>query len=343
MPIQYGSGSIEEHRLVRRSAGLFDVSHMGQLLVRGTGAGAFLDRLVTSNMATLEENQSTYGLLCRQDGGVIDDVFVYRLPGEWLIVVNASNGTRDVAWFEKNLPRSGVELTDTSDQFAMFAFQGPHAIGVMDTLCSTDTVTVSAVPRFSAARVTIGGVECTIGRTGYTGEDGVEIFAPTEHASVVWDTILKEAAARDVECGPIGLAARDSLRFEPGFPLYGHELNEEISPIQARLKWACNLEKDFIGAEALRKEAEQDVATKLATVQLAERGVPRQGYAVFHEGTKAGYVASGMYAPTIDAYCANIFVASALAKIGTELEIEIRDKRKPAVVVKRPLYKPAYR
>jgi len=339
MPIQYGSGSIEEHRLVRRSAGLFDVSHMGQVMVRGTGAEAFLDGLVTSNVSALEENQSTYGLLCRQDGGVIDDVFVYRLPGEWLIVVNASNVTRDVAWFQKNLPESGVELTDASDRFAMFAFQGPRAIGVMDALSGN----VSAVPRFSAARVTIGGVECTIGRTGYTGEDGVEIFIPTGHASVVWDAILMEARAQDVECGPIGLAARDSLRFEPGFPLYGHELNEETSPIQARLKWACNLEKEFIGAEALRRQAELGVATKLATVQLTERGMPRQGHTVLHDGAKAGYVASGMYAPTIDAYCANIFVASALAKIGTELEIEIRDKRKRAVVVRRPLYKPAYR
>ena len=201
----------------------------------------------------------------------------------------------------------------------------------------------SDVPRFSAARVTIGGVECTVGRTGYTGEDGVEIFAPGEHATAIWEAIFAEARAQNVECGPIGLAARDSLRFEPGFALYGHELSEEISPIQARLKWACNLEKEFIGAEALRRQAERGVSTKLATVQLAERGVPRQGHIVISDGAEVGYVASGMYAPTIDAYCANVFVASDLAKIGTELEIEIRAKRKRAVVVKRPLYRPAYR
>ncbi len=339
MPIQYQSGSIEEHRLVRRSAGLFDVSHMGQVMVRGDAAGEFLDRLITSNVSSLEEDQSTYGLLCRQDGGVIDDVFVYKLSGEWLVVVNAANAARDLAWFQANQPDSGVELIDASPMFAMFAFQGPRAIGVMDALHGN----VSDVPRFSAARVTIGGVECTVGRTGYTGEDGVEIFAPGEHATAIWEAIFAEARAQNVECGPIGLAARDSLRFEPGFALYGHELSEEISPIQARLKWACNLEKEFIGAEALRRQAERGVSTKLATVQLAERGVPRQGHLVISDRAEVGYVASGMYAPTIDAYCANVFVASDLAKIGTELEIEIRAKRKRAVVVKRPLYRPAYR
>lgn len=344
MPIQYQSGSIEEHRLVRRSAGLFDVSHMGQITVRGPGAAAFLDHLITRNVASLEEEQSTYGLLCREDGGVIDDVFVYRFQSEWLVVVNAANVARDVAWFQANLPDSGVELTDASDRFAMFAFQGPRAIGVMDALGSAeDTGRVSEVPRFSATRMRIGGMECTIGRTGYTGEDGVEIFAPTGSASVIWETILAEAKAQDVECGPIGLAARDSLRFESGFALYGHELSEEISPIQARLKWACNLEKQFIGAETIRRQAEHGVATTLTTIQLTDRGVPRQGHAVIHDGMKVGYVASGMYTPTVDAYCANVFIASGLAKIGTELEIEIRDKRKRALVVKRPLYKPAYR
>ncbi|MBU8912995.1 MAG: glycine cleavage system aminomethyltransferase GcvT [Spirochaetales bacterium] len=344
MPIQYGSGSIEEHRLVRRSAGLFDVSHMGQIMVRGNAAGEFLDRLITSDVSSLEDNQSIYGLLCRQDGGVIDDVFVYKLSGEWLVVVNAANAARDLAWFQTNLPAGGVELTDASPRFAMFALQGPRAIDVMDSLCgSEDTGNVGGVPRFSAVRATIAGAECTIGRTGYTGEDGVEIFAPAEHATAIWEAIFAEAGALDIACGPVGLAARDSLRFEPGFALYGHELTEEISPIQARLKWACNLEKDFIGAEALRLQAEQGVTTRLATVQLVERGVPRQGHTVISGGTEVGYVASGMYAPTIDAYCANVFVASALARIGTELEIEIRGNRKRALVVKRPLYKPAYR
>ena len=327
--------------MVRRSAGLFDVSHMGQVMVRGAGAGAFLDRLVTSSVISLKENQSIYGLLCLPSGGVMDDVFVYRLPNEWLVVVNASNATRDLRWLKSHVPDSGVDLEDASDRFAMFALQGPHAIDVMDAVC--DRGVASGVPRFSAARVSITGVDCTIGRTGYTGEDGVEIFAPAGDAVAIWEKILAEAASGNVECGPIGLAARDSLRFESGFALYGHELGEEISPVQARLKWACNLEKDFIGATAIRGQVADGVPTKLATVQLAERGVPRQGYPVLSEGAVIGHVASGMYAPTVDAYCANVFVHSELAGIGTKLEIEIRGRRKQAVVVKRPLYKPAYR
>jgi glycine cleavage system T protein (aminomethyltransferase) len=341
MPIQYPTGSIEEHRKVRRSAGLFDVSHMGQIVVRGPGAGAFLDQVVSSSVISLDEYQSTYGLLCLPAGGVIDDVFVYRLPDKWLIVVNASNTTRDVEWLRSHLPDAGLELEDVSNQFAMFAFQGPNAIGLMDAAC--DRGAASTVERFSAATVTLAGVECTIGRTGYTGEDGVEVFVPGRHAVAIWERILAEANASRVECGPIGLAARDSLRFEPGFALYGHELTEEISPIQARLKWACHLEKDFIGAEAIRQQAKDGVTTRLATVQLSERGVPRPGYPVLSEGVVTGYVASGMYAPTIDAYCANVYVASELTRVGTTLEIEIRGKQKSAVVVKRPLYRPAYR
>lgn len=352
MPIQYRAGPIEEHRLVRRSAGLFDVSHMGQILVRGDGAASFLDRLITSRVSALELNQSTYGLLCREDGGVLDDVFAYRLEDEWLIVVNAANTERDFSWFVRHKPDSGVELENVSSWFAMFAFQGPRAIGVMDTVVETITASaelgggegpVSAIPRFSAANLVVDGTGCIIGRTGYTGEDGVEIFVRAENAVPVWERVLAAAESAGVECGPIGLAARDSLRFEPGFALYGHELTEAVSPIHARLKWACDLEKDFIGAEAIRKQVEDGVSLRLATVTMTERSVPREGYIVYRDGAEVGRVASGMYAPTVDAYCANVFVASDSARVGTELQIEIRDRKKRAVVVKRPLYKPAYR
>ena len=349
MPIQYTSGSIEEHRLVRQSAGLFDVSHMGQIIVRGDGSAGYLDELVSSPIRSLAENQSAYGLLCLPSGGVIDDVFVYRLAGEWLVVVNASNAERDFQWFRDHLPGSGVEIEDASARYAMFAFQGPLAIGVMDTLCAGDSPAgssrpaVSTIERFWAARLTIAGVQCIIGRTGYTGEDGVEVFAPASAALNVWEAVLAAAAAAGVACGPIGLAARDSLRFEPGFPLYGHELTEDISPVQARLKWACDLEKDFIGAPAIREQAASGVSPRLATVRLEERGVPRQDYPVLQDGTPVGTVASGMYCPTVDAYCANVYVPAGLAGVGTKLDIEIRGSMKPAVVVKRPLYKPAYR
>ena len=339
MPIQYRPGPIEEHRLVRRSVGLFDVSHMGQLLFRGERVAAFLDSMLSNSIAALGPWQSTYALLCREDGGVLDDVFVYRLPDHWMVVVNAANTAKDAQWFRAHLP-GNVAMEDRSDETAMIAVQGPHAVPLLDALTGGK---VSPIDRFSAAGLSLAGVSCTVGRTGYTGEDGVEIFLPARSALEVWEAVLAQAQRQQVECGPAGLAARDSLRFEPGFPLYGHELTEEISPIQARLTWACSLDKEFVGAQALRRQVDEGVPTRLATVRLSDRGVPRQGYRVLHQGRPVGSVASGMYAPTVDAYCANVYLPAPLARTGTEVHIEIRNQAKQAVVVKRPLYTPAYR
>lgn len=354
MPITYSGGAIEEHRLVRRSAGLFDVSHMGQFLVSGPDALDYLQRLVTTNLATVSEQESTYALLCRHDGGVLDDLFLYNLPDHWLIVVNAANREKDFSWFERHLPEppapdtaARVRLEDVSEATAMIAFQGPKALFVMDRLTEG---AASDIPRFGAAQRSLVGLpqpftgrSVTIGRTGYTGEDGVELFVPDTMAQAVWELILAEAERAGVEAGPVGLAARDSLRFEPGFALYGHELTEEITPLEARLKWACDLEKEFIGRDALIAQREKGLEQRLATVRLTQRGVPREGYRVLKDGEPVGVVATGMYAPTVDAYCANVFVPPALAKTGTEVDIDIRGRSRSAVVVKRPLYRPAYR
>ena len=352
MPISYGSGPIEEHRLVRRSAGLFDVSHMGQFHVSGPGALDYLQRLVSPDLLSVAEQGSTYALLCREDGGVLDDLFLYNLPDRWLVVVNAANRAKDYAWFADHLPGGagapdGVRLDDVSDDTAMFAFQGPAALTVMDRL--TDG-RASAIPRFSAAELELAGLPApaaaralTVGRTGYTGEDGVELFVPASIAQQVWERVLGEAEAAGVEAGPIGLAARDSLRFEPGFALYGHELTEEITPVEARVTWACDLEKEFIGREAIAARKAEKPRVRLATITMTERGVPREGYRVLSDGREVGWVATGMYAPTVDAYCANVFVERPLAKIGADVDIEIRGRTKHAVVVKRPLYTPAYR
>ncbi|TVQ26793.1 MAG: glycine cleavage system aminomethyltransferase GcvT [Spirochaetaceae bacterium] len=340
MPIQYPAGSIEEHRLVRRSAGLFDVSHMGRLKVTGTGAAAYLDRLVSSSIAKLGVNESTYGLLCNESGGVIDDLFVYRLAESWLVVVNASNAEKDIAWFRSHLPESGATLTDVSDQTVMFAFQGPQAIALLDH----DTGgRASAIERFHAALIDVCGVPCTVGRTGYTGEDGVELFAAADHAERLWTGILALADRHGVDAGPIGLAARDSLRFEPGFPLYGHELDEQTTPVEARLTWACDPDTDFIGRDAILERKRAGAERKLATVVMEERGVPRQGCDVYHEDRCVGVVTTGLYAPTVDAFCANVYVESELARTGSIVHIDIRGGRKRAVVASRPLYKPAYR
>jgi glycine cleavage system aminomethyltransferase T len=189
----------------------------------------------------------------------------------------------------------------------------------------------------------VGTNDVLLARTGYTGEDGVELFVSAKRAVELWERILAEAAALGLECGSIGLAARDSLRFEPGFPLYGHELTEETTPIQARLGWACDMEKEFVGAHAIRERAAAGSQTVLATLRLADRGVPRQGHQVWQGDERVGHVASGMYCPTVDAYCANAYLSSQYSRVGIELDVEIRDRRKRAIVVKRPLYRPAYR
>ncbi len=340
MPVSYERGAIAEHRLVRRSAGLFDTSHMAQYRVSGTGALEYLERLVSARISGVAEWSSTYALLCRDDGGVLDDLFLYRLPDAWLVVANAANRESDAEWFRDHLPASGAAFADASDETSMFAFQGPRALAVMDRI--TDA-TASRIPRFGAAELALAGCSVIVGRTGYTGEDGVELFVPGDAARAVWELLLGEADDAGIEAGPIGLAARDSLRFEAGFPLYGHELSTEISPVEARLTWACDFEKEFIGRDALARRRERGVERRLATVRMTERSVPREGFPVQSDGKETGHVASGMYCPTVDASCANVFIPPALAKTGTDVDIEIRGRPRPAVVVKRPLYTPAYR
>lgn len=341
MPMQYGTGAIAEHRLVRSSAGLFDVSHMGQFSVTGEGAADWLERMVSAEIVSVQPNGSTYALLCREDGGVLDDLFIYRLADEWLIVANAANEQSDFAWLTVHLPGDGsVTLTNRSAEYAMFAWQGPRAIEVMDSVTGGSA---SAIERFSSNRGEIAGHQLTVGRTGYTGEDGVELFLANEAAETVWTAILAEAERLGVEAGPIGLAARDSLRFEPGFALYGHELSTAVTPVEARLTWACSLDTPFIGRDAIYELKEAGPKRKLATLRMVEKGVPREGCEILADGQEVGEVVSGMYAPTVDAYCANAFLLPEWAKRGTVVDVDIRGRRKRAEVVKRPLYKPAYR
>lgn len=340
MPLQYPDGAIAEHRLVRESVGLFDVSHMGRVRVTGAGATAFLERLLTNSIAALDVGGSSYSVMCREDGTAIDDVFVYRQADGFLVVLNAANHDRDMAWIRDHTP-AGVSVTDITEQTAMVAVQGPNALQVIDRLTDSPA---SEIPRFSFQQRQLADAKVTVARTGYTGEDGVELYIPVAHAQPVWNAVLAEAQAAGIAAGPCGLAARDSLRFEPGFALYGHELDDQTTPIEARLAWACDFDTPFIGREALLRQKADGVAKKLATVRLTEPGVPRQGFNVMAaEDEPAGVVASGMYAPTVDAYCANVFVRPDLARTGTIVHIEIRDRLRTAEVVKRPLYKPAYR
>ncbi len=340
MPVQYPTGPIEEHHLTRRSAGLFDIDHMGQITVTGAEAEPFLNRLVTWDITLLAENQAHYALMCYEHGGVVDDVFVYKLTGRWFVVVNASNLDKDFAWMQEQAQGYNVTLTNVSAETYMLALQGPKAIDLLQTLTPAN---LAGVPRFNAVETEISGIPAIIGRTGYTGEDGVEIFFPAEAALRLWETVLTAGPAAGIEIKPIGLAARDSLRFEPGFALYGHEISPDITPIEANLGWACKFDSDFIGRAALLKQKETGVAKKLIGFELTEKGVPRQDYPVATAaGQPIGTVVTGLYAPSVDKYCGQAFVPPEYAAVGTPLQIIIRDKPKAAVVVKRPFYTPAY-
>jgi glycine cleavage system T protein len=341
MPVQYPTGPIEEHYATRRSAGLFDIDHMGQITVTGPEAEACLNHLVTWDIGLLAENQAHYALMCTDNGGIVDDVFVYKLAGRWFVVINASNLDKDYQWIQQHSQGYDVTITNVSDHTYMLALQGPRAIELLQKLITAD---MSTVARFNAVETDLVGVSAIIGRTGYTGEDGVELFFPAEAALNVWETILHTGATTGIEIKPIGLAARDSLRFEPGFALYGHEITADITPIEAGLGWACKLDSNCIGREVLLQQKEKGVTKKLIGFELTEKGVPRQDYPVANaEGETIGTVVTGLYAPTVDKYCGHAYVPPEYAAIGTPLKIMIRDKPKEAVVVKRPFYTPAYR
>ncbi len=341
MPVQYPTGPIEEHHITRRSAGLFDIDHMGQFTVTGPDAEPYLNRLVTWDVRQMAMHDAHYALMCHDHGGVIDDVFVYKLPDRWFVVVNASNRAKDYDWMQQHAAGFDVTLTDISDETYMVALQGPRAIELLDQLVPVD---MADVPRFTAAETSLDGVPVLIGRTGYTGEDGVEIFFPAEQAVQVWEGILNAGPQHGIEIAPIGLAARDSLRFEPGFALYGHEIDDNTSPLEARLGWACVFDKDFIGKEALLQQKSEGLAKKIVGFELTDRGVPREGYTVLNvDGDEIGAVVTGLFAPTVEKYCGHAYVAPEYAKLGTGMQRLVRNKPKAAKGVKRPFYTPAYK
>ena len=359
MPIQYGS-AVEEHRLCRRSAGLFDTSHMGRFLLYGEGAGDALSAMVSSAILDMKSGEARYSLLLNEQGGIIDDLFIYRLgetpdhKDSWFIVVNAGNREADLAWITPRLPPR-VTLEDLSESSCMIAVQGPRAVGLLDRFSSSakinrgftsdvpERAAVSEIPRSYMAHISLAGVNVLAGRTGYTGEDGAEIYCGSGKALFLWETILSKAKETGIEAGAIGLAARDSLRFEAGMPLHGHEISAETSPLEALLSWACDFSKDFTGKEALLKQKEAGLKRKLITINVTG-GVPREGYAVLNaKGGHIGKVVAGMFCPTTGTYSANAFVPPEYAATGTQLAVEIRGAAKEAVVIKRPLYIPVYR
>lgn len=340
MPVQY-SGIIEEHTATRNAAGLFDISHMGQINVRGPDALPFLQHIATQDVATIGQGLANYALLCYPDGGIVDDIFIYHLPDRYLVVVNASNADKDFAWMQQHSQGFDVALDNISDQTTMLALQGPRAEAILDRITDLD---VAALPFHGVVEgVLLGDVPAIIARTGYTGEDGFELFFDNAHAARVWDGLLEEGHADGIK--PIGLGARDSLRFEPKLALYGHEINEQINPYEAALGWVVKLDKgDFIGSAALRQVKAEGPRRKLVGLEMTGRGIARQGYPVATvEGEIVGEVTSGMPAPSLGKNLALALVRADLAKIGGELDVIIRGKPVRAQIVKTPFYQTRYK
>ena len=331
MPVQY-AGIIEEHVAVRSSAGIFDVSHMGEFRVSGSGAKAALQGIVTNDLDRIDAvGHALYTVMCAEDGGIIDDLIVYHTGDlEYLIVVNAANLETDWAWFTAHLP-ADVEAADESGRTALIAVQGPRAIGIVSELAGDGW---EAPGRFTIAEATLDGIPVLAARTGYTGEDGVELFCHTSQAPAVWRLLLSFP-----EITPCGLGARDTLRLEMGYPLYGSDMDRSVDPVSAGLGWVVPKEKaGFIGHAAIAAVRESGPVRKLVGLTVSD-GVPRHGYPVLHGTSEVGNVASGTFSPTLGHGIATAYVPAALAAEGTALEIEIRRKVVPAVVTRPPFVK----
>jgi len=346
MPVQYTS-VLEEHRAVREAAGLFDVSHMGEFEVVGPEALALIQYVTTNNAARLAVGQVQYSLICREDGTVVDDILVYRLGEEryWL-VVNAANIDKDWTWITRARDRAGFQnltLRNMSAEVALLALQGPAAERILQPLVSG--LSLSEIGFYWARTgVTVAGIETLVlSRTGYTGEDGFELYCRAEDAVALWEALM--AAGRDEGLRPCGLGARDTLRFEVRLPLYGHELTDQTNPYEAGLGAFVKTKKgvDFIGREALAAIRERGVTRKLVGLEMIGRGIPRQGYPVAYRGQVVGEITTGNFAPSVNKNLGLAYVPAELAAEGTELEVLIRGKAVPARVVPTPFYQPRYR
>ncbi|RME64228.1 MAG: glycine cleavage system aminomethyltransferase GcvT, partial [Caldilineae bacterium] len=298
LPVQYPTGPTVEHNAVRNAAGVFDIDHMGQFELTGPEALAFLQFVQVFDAAALNVWDAHYSLLCYNDGTIVDDIFLYRLPDRWMIAVNAANREKDFTWLQSHLHGYQAQLRDISDETYMLAVQGPKAEAILQRLTDAD---LSAVPARTALEATVAGAPMLLGRTGYTGEDGFELYLPADQAVAFWDRLLE--AGRDDGLLPCGLAARDSLRFEACMPLYGHEIDAHTNPLEARLGWTVSFDKpDFLGREALLKEKLEGTSRLLVGFEMVDRAVPREHYPIAIDGQVVGHVTTGMKSPTLDKF-----------------------------------------
>jgi aminomethyltransferase len=332
MPVQY-QGVIEEHRAVRTAAGLFDVSHMGEVRVKGAGAEALLQRLTPNDVAKLAPGRAHYSGLLTERGTYVDDVLVYRLGGEdFLVVVNAANAGRDFEWIASR-SAGEAEVLDESERFALLALQGPQALEILAPLAAGD---VAGLKYYGFAQGEVDGARALISRTGYTGEDGFELYLAPEDAPRVWRRLVAAGAA------PAGLGARDTLRLEAAMALYGHEIDETTTPYEAGLGWVVKLDKgDFLGREALAAQKAAGVPRKLVGFEVRGRGIARQGHGVLSDGSGStvGAVTSGTWSPTFEKALGMAYVPPGMAAPGTPLTLDVRGKPVPAAVVELPFYR----
>jgi aminomethyltransferase len=328
MPVSY-EGIREEHSAVRTHVGMFDVSHMGQVEVEGPGALAFLQLVLSNDVARVEIGGAQYSCLCNEAGGVIDDLFAYRLGGDrYLIVTNAANHETDLAWLGRWSRGHDVSVRDVADRYAMLAVQGPHARAVV-----SGALRIELPARFHVSHPRIGGRPALVCGTGYTGEDGVEILLDPEIAPAIWAELL------DAGVVPCGLGARDTLRLEVCYPLHGNELTPERNPIEAGLGWCCAEATGFLGSAAVAAARAEGTAERLAPFLVEGAGIARQGNEVFAAGERVGEVSSGTFAPSLERGAGMAYVRSELAEPGTELEADVRGKRRPLRIASKPLYR----
>lgn len=339
MPVQF-SGIIDEHEAVRSRAGLFDVSHMGEFEVVGEDARAFIQYMVTNDVSKMEPGQAIYSPMTYENGTCVDDLLVYCFSMQkFWIVVNAGNIDKDFDWFDKHTKDFHVTLTDKSNEISLLALQGPLSEEILAPLTEADIITLRP---FRFIETKVAGTPVILSRTGYTGESGFELYTENEHVEFLWRLLLEKGAPAGLV--PCGLGARDTLRLEARLPLYGHELTEEITPIEAGIGMFVKLDAgDFIGREALLAQKTEGVSRKVVGIRLLDRGVPRSGYSVYESGTDriVGSLTSGTMSPTLKQPVGLALVEKSVSGIGTRLEVEIRGKHIPAEVIKTPFYKRA--
>jgi aminomethyltransferase len=334
MPVQYPSGITAEHKAVREAAGLFDVSHMGEFILRGPQALDLIQRVTVNDASKMEVGQAQYSAMCYENGGIVDDLIVYRFADKYMLVVNASNLDKDLAWIRAHAEGLDVEVEDRSDATALLAIQGPEARDVLRPLVDLD---LDEVRYYRFALGTVNGVAAVISGTGYTGEDGFELYVDAADAVGLWRAILD--AGEDRGLMPAGLGCRDSLRLEVGYALYGNDLDDQHTPLESGLGWSTKVDKgDSVGREAIARQKQDGVPRRLVGLRLTGKGFPRRGYNVLSGGRAVGVVTSGTVSPSLGYGVSMGYVPSGLATPGTELQVEIRGRPVEAVVQRPPFY-----